>query len=134
MSIEQTRVYVYIKSLVSFAPSCSKYQSPLDELARVPFFRVIQIIESMREEKKMHVPTVYSNRDGLSRRASFVSRAFPTLSSIIPDSCSRAEFWFPIARIGRYHRFWDTLWQRSLHHPPCSFFISATNCLKMYNK
>lgn len=81
-----------IKSLVSFAPSCSKYQSPLDELVRVPFFRVIQIIESMCERKKMRlVPIVYSNRDGLSRRASFVSRAFPTLSRIIPDSCSRAE-------------------------------------------
>lgn len=46
----------HIKSLVSFAPSCNKYQSPLDELARIPFFRVIQMIESMCGRKKKNAP------------------------------------------------------------------------------
>lgn len=99
MSVASAR----IKSLVSFAPSCSKYQSPFNELARVPFFRVIQIIESMREKKKCTSfrPCISTAMD-LSCRASFVLRAFPTLSRITPDSCSRefwAEFWFLIVQI-----------------------------------
>jgi len=134
IDVHRADARTYIKSLVSFAPSCSKYQSPLDELAHVPFFQSNPDHRIDARGKKMHVPTVYSNRDGLSRRASFVSRAFPTLSSIIPDSCSRAEFWFLIVQIGRYHHFWDTLWQRLFHRLPCSFSISATNCLKMYDK
>lgn len=76
---------LHIKSLVSFAPSCSKYQSPLDELARISVFpnNPDHRINVREEEKKCASfrPCIPTAVDYLAAYHSFRTRSLLYLAS-----------------------------------------------------